>query len=159
MESKLHPAVTVTNIKYFIPITLDLESGKYTSWSELVKIHCKAFLVYDHLISSTPPPSSSLSPQKDPKVADPPTPPVLDSWERIDDVVLQWIYGTICYSLLNTILKKDTTAHDAWKALEDLFNDNKATRVVYLKTKFANTRLDNFPNMQAYCQELKVIAD
>ncbi|XP_076905708.1 uncharacterized protein LOC143561533 [Bidens hawaiensis] len=158
MESKLHPAVTVTNIKNFIPITLDNETGQYTSWSELFKIHCKAFLVFDHLISDNPAPTESSSKAKEDEPSKPEQ-PALDYWERIDAIVLQWIYGTISQDLLNTILKKDTTAHAAWTALESLFNDNKATRAVYLKTKFANTRLDNFANMHAYCQELKVISD
>ncbi|XP_076881926.1 uncharacterized protein LOC143530200 [Bidens hawaiensis] len=114
-------------------------------------------MVFDHLISDKPSPTQ---PPKPPPAADADKPPhAIDSWERIDAIVLQWIYGTISQDLLNTILKKDTTAHDAWTALENLFNDSKATRAVYLKTKFTNTRLDNFPNMHAYCQELKVIAD
>ncbi|XP_076945581.1 uncharacterized protein LOC143616713 [Bidens hawaiensis] len=156
MDNKLHPALTVTNIKSFVPIILESESGPYTTWSELFKIHCRAFMVYDHLISSKPPtPSKSTEP--DPKT--PPPAPALDSWERIDAIVLLWIYCTISGDLLNTILKKDTTACDAWTTLADLFNDSKATRAVYLKTKFANTRLDNFPNMHVYCQELKVLAN
>ncbi|XP_076939076.1 uncharacterized protein LOC143607560 [Bidens hawaiensis] len=61
--------------------------------------------------------------------------------------------------LLNTILKKHTTAYAAWKALGDIFTDNKASQAIHLKNKFATTRLDNFPNMSAYCQELKVLAD
>ncbi|XP_076889369.1 uncharacterized protein LOC143540104 [Bidens hawaiensis] len=118
-------------------------------------------MVYDHLISSTPPTQSSSNQPKDadPKAPAPLPPPALDSWERIDAMVLQWIYGTISNGLVQTILKKDTTAFHAWTALADLFNDSKATRAVYLKTKFANTRLDNFPNMHAYCQELKILAD
>ncbi|XP_076956183.1 uncharacterized protein LOC143631249 [Bidens hawaiensis] len=161
MEPKLHPAVTVSNIKNFITITLDLESGQFTSWSELFKIHCKAFLVYDHLLHNEPPTattSSSKEPSK-PDAPKPNTPSTLDSWERLDSIVLQWIYDTISYDLLNTIIKTNTTAHEAWTTLGDLFRDNKASWAIYLKTKLANTRLDNVPNMHAYYQELKLLSD
>ncbi|XP_076931866.1 uncharacterized protein LOC143597166 [Bidens hawaiensis] len=61
--------------------------------------------------------------------------------------------------LLNTILNKNTTAFAAWKALAYIFTENKSSRAMHLKNKFATTRLENFPNMNAYCQELKVLAD
>ncbi|XP_076947508.1 uncharacterized protein LOC143619464 [Bidens hawaiensis] len=114
-------------------------------------------MVYGHLTSPTKPQVISTPKEVDPKA--PPPPPTIDSWERIDAIVFIWIYGTITGDLLSTIIKKVTTAYDAWTALAELFNDNKATRVVYLKTKFANTRLDNFQNMHAYCQEHKFLVD
>ncbi|XP_076911490.1 uncharacterized protein LOC143569482 [Bidens hawaiensis] len=61
--------------------------------------------------------------------------------------------------LLNTILKPTTTAYEAWTTLETLFKDNKSSRHIYLTQKLNNTRLDNFDNMAAYCQEIKVLAD
>ncbi|XP_076947032.1 uncharacterized protein LOC143618836 [Bidens hawaiensis] len=51
------------------------------------------------------------------------------------------------------------SAYDAWSALEGLFQDNKNTRATYLLQKFATTRLNGFPNMSAYCQAIKSIAD
>ncbi|XP_021995398.1 uncharacterized protein LOC110892550 [Helianthus annuus] len=134
MASPLHPAVTVSNIRQLIPITLDIETGHYTSWSELFKIQCKAFQVYDHLQPRTTPATSS---DKD-KEKEKPT----ESWERLDSIVLQWIYATISQDLLHTILKPNTTAFDAWTALANLFQDNKATRTIDLNNKFASTRLD-----------------
>ncbi|KAJ0828852.1 hypothetical protein HanRHA438_Chr17g0841921 [Helianthus annuus] len=151
MASPLHPAVTVSNIRQLIPITLDIETAHYTSWSELFKIQCKAFQVYDHLQPQTTPATSS---DKD-KEKEKPT----ESWERLDSIVLQWIYGTISQDLLHTILKPNTTAFDAWTALANLFQDNKATQTIDLNNKFASTRLDQFPNMSAYCQVMKVIFD
>ncbi|XP_076935423.1 uncharacterized protein LOC143602066 [Bidens hawaiensis] len=78
---------------------------------------------------------------------------------KIDSVVLQWIYGTISMDLLNTIMKKNTTAAAAWSAFEDIFQDNKIVRAIHLNNKLSNTRIDNFPNASAYCQEFKVLAD
>ncbi|XP_076910519.1 uncharacterized protein LOC143568194 [Bidens hawaiensis] len=110
MDSKLHPAVTVSNIKNLIPITLDNETGQYVSWSTLVKIHCRAYQVYDHLQPRiiTPPAISSSDVTKQPTA-----PPVDELWDRLDAIVLQWIYGTISLDLLNTILKPTTTAYEA----------------------------------------------
>ncbi|KAJ9535279.1 hypothetical protein OSB04_un001625 [Centaurea solstitialis] len=90
-----HPALTVSNIKSFIPIVLEIEKVQYTSWAELFKIHAKAFLVIDHIV---PPRDSTVEPAL---------------WSRLDAVVLQWIYGTISNDLLHTILEPDSTAQVA----------------------------------------------
>ncbi|XP_076924042.1 uncharacterized protein LOC143586365 [Bidens hawaiensis] len=135
-----------------------MESAQYSMWSELFKIHCKAYHVYNH-ISPHPPPTTSSSKETDPKTAPKPETKETEDWERIDSIVLQWIYGTISTDLLNTIMKKDTTVAAAWSALEDIFQDNKVIRAIHLNNKLSNTRIDNFPNASAYCQELKVLAD
>ncbi|KAL9995939.1 putative RNA-directed DNA polymerase [Helianthus debilis subsp. tardiflorus] len=158
MEPKLHPAVTVSNIKTLIPVTLEMESAQYTTWSELFRLQCRAFLVSNHLLPNTKPTASAPSNDGKDK-QEKQTPPAVDSWERLDAIVLQWIYGTISSDLLHTIFKTNTTAYDAWHALELIFQDNKATRAIHLKNKFSNTRLENFSNVSAYCQELKTIAD
>ncbi|XP_076916393.1 uncharacterized protein LOC143576087 [Bidens hawaiensis] len=137
MASLIHPAITVTNIKNFIPITLDNESAQYVTWSELFKIHCTAFLVADHLEPRQQFSSSSSAAANKDKEEDPAS--TQDSWKRLDAIVLQWIYGTISTNLLRTILKKDTTAYDAWIALENLFQDNKSSRALYLQAKLTNT--------------------
>ncbi|XP_022032607.1 uncharacterized protein LOC110933705 [Helianthus annuus] len=135
-ESKIHPATTVSNIKSLIPITLEIESGQYNSWATLFKLHCKAFLVFDHIKNK--PETSSSDTNK-------PT----DDWERLDAIVLQWIYSTISNDLLHTIINKTATAYDAWVAIENLFHDNKSARAIQLMHKFSNTRLDGFPNVSA----------
>ncbi|XP_076886713.1 uncharacterized protein LOC143536661 [Bidens hawaiensis] len=131
-----------------------METANYTSWSELFKIHYQVFLVYDHLSPRITPQSSSTAPPTGDK-----PPLVEDNWDQLDAIVLQWIYGTISNDLLQTILKKDTHACDAWLALENLFQDNKTTRATLLKQQFTSTRLDGFKDMSSYCQALKVIAD
>ncbi|GKB72181.1 retrovirus-related pol polyprotein from transposon TNT 1-94, partial [Tanacetum coccineum] len=45
------------------------------------------------------------------------------------------------------------------KALKDIFQHNKNSRAVYLEQQFFNTQLDDFPNVSAYCQEHKMLAD
>lgn len=74
-------------------------------------------------------------------------------------IVLQWIYGTISTNLLHTVLAPNLTAEQAWGRLENIFQDNKNARAAYLENQFTQVHMDGFPNISAYCQELKVIAD
>ncbi|KAJ9535142.1 hypothetical protein OSB04_un001779 [Centaurea solstitialis] len=106
MDPKTHPVITVTNIKNFIPFTLEMESGQYTSWAELFRIHCRAFQVANHINSSAAPlrstPSSSTATEADKTKAA----SEFEAWSRLDAIVLQWIYSTISNDLLHTILKR-----------------------------------------------------
>ncbi|XP_021990975.1 uncharacterized protein LOC110887711 [Helianthus annuus] len=90
---------------------------------------------------------------------DQPLPPPETLWDCLDAIVLQWIYATISNDLLHTILKPNTTAYEAWTTLENIFQDNKSSRAIHLLHKFSNTRLDGFPNVSAYCQLLKILAN
>ncbi|CAJ2646938.1 unnamed protein product [Trifolium pratense] len=117
MTASIHPALTVSNITNFIKITLDIEKSQYNTWSELFKIHAQAYDVLDHIIPTpTTNPSSSSPSLKE-------TYPAL--WNRLDAIVLQWIYGTISTSLLHTIIERDPTAQTAWEHLFNIFFDNQ----------------------------------
>ncbi|KAJ0540438.1 hypothetical protein HanHA300_Chr08g0298231 [Helianthus annuus] len=153
-SNSIHPAVTVSNIKNFIPIILDMKTDHYNTWSEFFKIHCKAYDVIDHLKPRQQPATSSTDKEKEAT-----SPKPLESWDRLDAIVLQWIYGTISQDLVFTIMKNNSTAYAAWCTLENLFQDNQASRTIDLQNKFANTRLDQFPNMSDYCQAMKLIFD
>ncbi|XP_060194910.1 uncharacterized protein LOC132624099 [Lycium barbarum] len=80
-------------------------------------------------------------------------------WQRLDDIVRQWIYGTISNDLLNSIINPDDTAMDAWKRLEDCFHNNKSARALHLDAQFTNTRLEQFTGVKQYCTHLKTLAD
>ncbi|KAJ0483623.1 hypothetical protein HanIR_Chr13g0666811 [Helianthus annuus] len=153
MDPKNYPAITVNNIKNFIPITLEVETSQYASWAELFKIHCRAFEVLDHLAPRDKTEQAATSAEAD---KDKPKAPAVDDdvWKRLDAIVLQWIYGTISNDLLCTIIRPDSTANYAWTALKSIFHDNQATRAVLLQQKFANLKLNSFPSMSAYVQEV-----
>ncbi|KAK9151458.1 hypothetical protein Syun_009767 [Stephania yunnanensis] len=150
--SKLHPATTVTNIKSCIPIVLDYEGSQYNNWATLFKLHCRANLVIDHIL-----PPASIAVSSTTTEAAEIAAKVL--WERLDDIVRQWIYGTISNDLLHTIIDQEDTAAEAWNRLVHLFQDNKSARALALDAKFTNTKLVDFPNVKAYCTRLKVLAD
>ncbi|XP_071727097.1 uncharacterized protein [Rutidosis leptorrhynchoides] len=154
-SSKFHPAIIVTNIKNTIPVTLDMDTTKYLSWVTLFKTHCKAYQVLDHIIPETPATtdsSSTISPSVTPQPAN------KETWDRLDAIVLQWIYGTISLDMLENILKPEQTAQEAWDRIKSIFEDNKNSRAVHLRHKFANIRLDNFSNISDYCKEVKLLA-
>ncbi|CAH9100364.1 unnamed protein product [Cuscuta epithymum] len=161
-----HPALALTNIKSFIPITLDLENVEYSSWTELLKITTRAYQVEDHIFpdetdTSTASTSTNPPPEQTPEQVLAAAAAKAESealWKRLDAMVLQWIYGTISHDLLHTILEPDSTAKAAWDRLADLFLDNKNTRALHLETEFSNTRLESFPNIAAYCKALKTLA-
>ncbi|XP_039028887.1 uncharacterized protein LOC120206517 [Hibiscus syriacus] len=143
---KFYPATTVTNIETAIPITLDLKRGQYNNWATLFKLHALAHLVLDHII----PPTEAATTMTDAKTS---------TCKRIDAFVTQWIYSTVSSDILNTIIILEDEAKDAWNRVAELFQDNKNTRAVHLETQFTNTHLRDFPNVVAYCQRLKVLAD
>ncbi|XP_022014703.1 uncharacterized protein LOC110914200 [Helianthus annuus] len=127
MDSKLHPALTVGNIKHLIPLTLELETTHYTSWSALFQNHCRAYQVYDHLEPKSSPTASSSGDKTDAGKTDTGKPDAAISeadalWIRLDAIVLQWIYGTISTDLLHTILAPGQAAYDAWTLLANLLS-------------------------------------
>ncbi|XP_021974480.1 uncharacterized protein LOC110869544 [Helianthus annuus] len=133
MDSKIHLTVSVSNIKNLIPVTLEMERGQYGSWCELFENHCRACMVIDHLSPKT---AAQTTSTKDADKA-PAKAATDDSWDRLDAIVLQWIYSTISSDLLHTILKPDNIAHEAWTTLQGIFKDNKSSRAIHLMHKFS----------------------
>ncbi|XP_076953687.1 uncharacterized protein LOC143627851 [Bidens hawaiensis] len=148
-----HPALTVTNIRNFIPITLELENGQYTSWVERFAIPCTVFEVLGHIIEPKATSSSTADKDKEKETSS------TISLDRLDAIVKQWIYSTISNDQLLTIIKPKATAKEAWDAIAQLFQENQASRAITLKNRLTNTKLETFPNISTYCQELKVITD
>lgn len=56
-------------------------------------------------------------------------------------------------------MKTGASALELWTSLEEISQDNKHTRAVYLEEQFINTCLENFTKMSEYCKQLKLIAD
>ncbi|MFS7922863.1 putative RNA-directed DNA polymerase [Helianthus anomalus] len=155
METKLHPAMTVNNIKNMVPITLEAETSQYTTWTALFEVHCRAYQVYDHL----KPRPAAAAPIDTSDAAKAAAAEAESVWSRIDAIVLQWIYGTISTDLLQIIIEPRQTAYQAWTTVANHFNDNKSARQVQLQQQFSNIHLEAFPSMAAYCQQVKHLAD
>ncbi|XP_074313838.1 uncharacterized protein LOC141649035 [Silene latifolia] len=125
-----------------------MENVHYETWAELVLNTVAAFEVKHHLVDPSP---------KEPKVIDTDASKAL--WPHIDAIVKQWLYDTISEDLLHTVLKNGATAKKAWNRLKDLFHDNKNSRAIQLEQQFTNTRIEDFSNVFAYGQALKMLAD
>jgi len=82
-----------------------------------------------------------------------------DLWNRLDAVLLQWMYATVTLDILTSILVINDTAEECWKRIATMFNDNKHARAVQLENKFSNTNLEDFPSTKAYCNHLKFLSD
>ncbi|XP_057517886.1 uncharacterized protein LOC130798808 [Amaranthus tricolor] len=78
-------------------------------------------------------------------------------WQRLDDSVRTWIYGTISPSLLQSIVRPDDCAFDAWTRIENNFQNNKTSQILHLESQFNDISLSNFSNVKAYCNELETI--
>lgn len=147
-KTKFHPVFAVSNIKNHIPIVLEMEKDQYGTWAELFRIHVRSHRVLHHIVPSkdntTPTNTSSVE---------------FEQWTTLDSTVLQWIYSTISTELLTTILEPDSTAIEVWNRSADIFQDNRKAQVVTPEQEFSNTRMEDFPNVSAYCQRLKMLFD
>ncbi|XP_020245365.1 uncharacterized protein LOC109823499 [Asparagus officinalis] len=147
-SKNFHPALAVSNIRNHVPIILEMENVQYSTWAELFKVHARSNKVLHHII---PPPEDKAKATVEEEDA--------DMWATLDATVLSWIYATISNDLLQTILEPDATAMEAWNRLRDIFQDNKHSRAVTLEQHFSTTKMENYPNVSAYCQRLKSLAD
>jgi len=145
---EFHLALVVSNIKNHIPIVLEIEKDQYGIWAELLRIHARSHRVLHHIV-----PSKDKSTLEDTSSAE------YEQWTSLDSIVLQWIYSTISNDMLTTTLEPDTTVMEVWNRLADIFQDNQNARVVTLEQEFSNTRMEDFPNVSAYCQRLKILSD
>ncbi|GJV58437.1 hypothetical protein Tco_1459442 [Tanacetum coccineum] len=56
-----------------------------------------------------------------------------EEWDKHDNLVELWIYGTISKALVKRVLKKNLKVSDVWKNLKDVFYDNKDVRAPVLE--------------------------
>ncbi|GAU16828.1 hypothetical protein TSUD_367750 [Trifolium subterraneum] len=106
-QPKFYSAFAMTNVKTIIPITLDNDSSLYHSWSALFQVQARVHNVLDHIIYPTNANAQQTAAQR--KTNNP------DIWNRLDAVVLQWMYAAVTQDILSSILVIDDTAEKCWK--------------------------------------------
>ena len=84
-------------MKNSIPVMLEMEMDHCAMWAELFEIHARAHKVVDHIIPQ-------LGKEKSAS-----TDASFEMWTILDSTVLQWIYSTISFDLLTTIMEKGST--------------------------------------------------
>ncbi|MCI52211.1 hypothetical protein A2U01_0073455, partial [Trifolium medium] len=97
----------INNVKTIIPVTLENDSNLYLSWSALFKVQARVRNVLDHII----PPTDETARQ----AADNLKTSDSELWNRLDVVVLQWMYATISQDILQSILVIDDSAEACWQ--------------------------------------------
>ncbi|KAI3830068.1 hypothetical protein L1987_04201 [Smallanthus sonchifolius] len=144
-KTYLHPAYTVTNIDKKIKTLGGKTDGvPYSSWVKLFHIQATAYKVLDHIDGFDPPDESD---------------PGYGQWVEIDALVLQWILNTISDELLARVLDANTTAYTVWNKLQSIFLNNKTSRAASLDSKFTGLQLVSCTSLEAYCQELRDLAN
>ncbi|KAI3518304.1 hypothetical protein L1887_06877 [Cichorium endivia] len=118
-KTTFHPTFTVSNIRNAIPLTLNQTDDHYASWVDFFNIHICAYNVKDHIDEKAPRPADVDN----------------ATWERLDALVKQWIYNIISPDLRHSIMKVGASTLNLWKSLQDIFLNNKTTRVEARRNK------------------------
>ncbi|GJS46748.1 retrovirus-related pol polyprotein from transposon TNT 1-94 [Tanacetum coccineum] len=106
---------SIQGIQTAVPVKSSLEEINYTFWKKLFTTYCGQYDLDKHLQEA----STSMN------VADP-------DWKKRDNLVKMWIFGTLSDKLIEKVCIVDGSAKDAWDYIENVFHDNKDTRVIQL---------------------------
>ncbi|CAM0957199.1 unnamed protein product [Alopecurus aequalis] len=119
---------------------LELSTGSYTQWRNMMELLVDSYNALDHILVDTAPAPHDLE------------------WRQVDVILKRWIYGSISQELGGMILDTSRTARQLYVALEDIFLNNKRTRAVHLTGDLHEQRQGNLSVAQ-YCARIKTIAD
>jgi hypothetical protein len=138
--SNIHvQAAGVQNIRSLISVTLDLSFAHYARWRDNVLLTLGHYSLSDHML------------------LDPTSIGVL-AWDRMDNIVKSWIWGTISPNLQDVVRQRGHMAHDAWLALENHFLDNRETHALHIDTTFWSFVQGDL-SVNDYYQKLKGFID
>ncbi|XP_050888951.1 uncharacterized protein LOC127094131 [Lathyrus oleraceus] len=121
-KPNFHSAFVINNVKTIIPVTLENDYNLYLSWSAFFKVQARVHSVLDHIILSSD--ARAIQASAFLKAND------SELWNRLDAVVLQWMYAIVSQDILQSILVVNDTAEECWKRIAAMFHDNKHPRVV-----------------------------
>src|SRR5438105_3396951 len=80
------------------------------------------------------------------------------NWDHMDCTMITWIYGTITYDLLDTVMLPNTTARDVWVSLKGQILGNKESRALHLEVEF-HTFVQGNLLITDYARKLKTMVD
>ncbi|XP_042946089.1 uncharacterized protein LOC122279474 [Carya illinoinensis] len=86
-----------------------------------------------------------------------PLDPLLDLWERCNDMVVSWIQNSISPSIKTSVVFVDD-AQAIWKNLEECFSHQNGPRIFQLK-KSLSSLLQEHDSVSTYYGKLKTLWD
>jgi hypothetical protein len=129
----------VRNIHSLVSVTLDLSSRHYTRWHDNVLLTLGRYSLSDHVLLDT----TYIS--------------VL-AWDRMDNVIKLWIWGTNSPDLQFITQQCSHMAHDAWLAIENHFLGNRETRTLHIDATFRSFVQGDL-SINDYFQKMKRFTD
>jgi hypothetical protein len=95
---------------------LDNDANVYLSWSALFLVQARVHNLLDHIITPSDETTCTVVAAAKAKDSDP--------WNRLDVVLLRWMYATVTQDILTSILVINDTVDECWKHITAMFNDN-----------------------------------
>jgi hypothetical protein len=132
-------AYGVQNIRSLVSTVLDPSSTGYAHWRDQVLLTLKRYELTDYVISD------------DPLVNDP-------AWDRMETVVLSWIFGMITGELQDITKEHGVVAHQVWHMIEHKFIGNNKTCALHLDGSFHNFVQGDL-SVNDYYRKMKSMAD
>ncbi|VFQ71990.1 unnamed protein product [Cuscuta campestris] len=113
---------TISNIKLHIPVQLSLSEPNYKKWSRLFRLLILRFNLKGFIDGTTIASSADDA-----------------EWYQFDALIQGWILSTITDEVSDLVLANNLSAHALWKAIYNLFHDNKHARAMQLEHRFRTT--------------------
>ncbi|VFQ65400.1 unnamed protein product [Cuscuta campestris] len=132
---------TISNIKLHIPVQLSLSEPNYKKWSRLFRLLILRFNLKGFIDGTTIASSADDS-----------------EWYQFDALIQGWILSTITDEVSDLVLANNLSAHALWKAIYNLFHDNKHARAMQLEHRFHTTVKGNL-SINDYCRLLKNLSE
>jgi hypothetical protein len=132
-------ACGVQNIRSLVSTVLDSSSTGYAHWRDQVLLTLKRYELTDYVISD------------DPLVND-------LAWDRMETVVLSWIFGMITGELQDITKEHGVVAHQVWHMIEHKFIGNNKTCALHLDGSFHNFVQGDL-SVNDYYRKMKSMAD
>jgi hypothetical protein len=132
-------AAGVQNICSLISITLDISSSNHVRWCNNVLLTLGHYSLSDHMLLDT-------------------TYVSIPTWDRMDNIIKSWIWGTISLDLQDVTWQRGHTACDTWLALENHFLSNHEICTLHIGATFWSFIQGDF-NVNDYCQKMKDFTD
>ncbi|VFQ65775.1 unnamed protein product [Cuscuta campestris] len=132
---------TISNIKLHIPVQLSLSEPNYKKWSRLFRLLILRFNLKGFIDGTTIASSADDA-----------------EWYQFDALIQGWILSTITDEVSDLVLANNLSAHALWKAIYNLFHDNKHARAMQLEHRFRTTVKGN-RSINEYCRLLKNLSE